>query len=1135
MVQVLNGAIGAAASNFAQTAITSKDAHDLLGLLAQASKSGLVGMLSGGANAAATAALSNAMSQLSAKSFGKDAPLAGIFVKGFVSGAGGSVAGMFAEVIVDPSTMSGDWDKVFANAAMGAAQAGLQNGLTEAAQEHHQRGVEVLKSATEAANAKKEAGATIEDQRAAFAKVMSEGYAGLASHEPAPHEQKPEEIQAQREKQQAPDENHAPRDEINGKPVESIKGEMDRVAQKETPPEELQPKEARRGKVDEAAHAADVASVLGGMEAGEVPGKLPHDQIDKNTAEAIKSGAVELITRESLRSMGGDLYMDDHGNVITWKKGTAAQAVGNRVYVDPTVGPEALRMDLRHEVNHALHEADFGSKYDGDSLSRFRDEIRAHSAELGPNPTREQLEIVMSHVMASYPELGARIAEMPPEQLEAIAKQHSQGNTINSVRLMPVYDAIENFHAFDEHPSREKLEEMFGKLDKHDRQALGDDPAFQQWLNQDLALPPAEIEKLWEKLGTGHDELPEPAPSNEKFAQRSGPDEEGLAAKEKRFWEVKTPEPTPESEGTPEEMGPAAERAQARNQREVEAAKSRIEGEELRKAQADYDRKFQQAVDEIRTRTGNHDADDLTADYQAAVKLGDRPEQLTQTEREAVEKRARLEVLNDELGRGVRAKDQEKFQEQRERQELDFKRDASAPEDLDAQVRIHDEELAEKVSKHREENDGAKEFTDEQIEGIVREKQVSSEIAAGEDLKGVKQKMQEALPKLAEKGLLKAVEQLGGAAAKEAVKAHLRTFDHIDGKARPQELGESIAKVVKEGLKAAANLKDPSGKLAEMVEFAFEEGIKARPDIVYKLGEQAIKLKGLVSPEERSFANPENPGRAGDTDERFAKSVADPGVVTPAEAADGRTRRESIKDHEEREAAANELRELTTPPAEASREAQESLGRKQGSVDPVEIAVVHDESSAKLDDLDSRKPDAPRTKTPAEAEPVVAHEELRQPLAAHVDEVPTASAAHEETEPQADAHEEAPKFRVANDEQNQSQQREAEALKDRLTNDEEDHHSAGSFAEDPAEARRQLQVPGPERPIESAIDVNDPRVKAKGELVKAAEARVTAADERVNAALRKGDIDGVRAATGDKRTAQKQLEILAATPAERFT
>jgi len=203
LTQVLNGAIGNAASSFVQTAITSKDAHDLLGLLAQATKSGLVGFVSGGAGAAVTAQLQDVMGKLAPKAFGENASLGGIFVRGFVTGSGGAAASMFVEAMADPSMLSGNWDQVLWNMTNTIViQGGLSNAISETAEGYgdkrraHAEQQALAKKATDAAKEVKARGGSLDDQQAAFAKVMGDGVA---------HAQQQDAAQAQKKEDEARD------------------------------------------------------------------------------------------------------------------------------------------------------------------------------------------------------------------------------------------------------------------------------------------------------------------------------------------------------------------------------------------------------------------------------------------------------------------------------------------------------------------------------------------------------------------------------------------------------------------------------------------------------------------------------------------------------------------------------------------------------------------------------------------------------------------------------------------------------------------------------------------------------------------------------------------------------------------
>jgi len=203
LAQVVSGGISNAISSFVSTAITSKDAHDLLGLLAQASKSGLVGFMSGAAGAAAQKALDDAMQSLGKKLFkadvfGEGASLGATFVKGFVTGGGSSVASMLVEAAADPSILEGHWDAVFANVMKTFAEGGLQNALSETAEAHGQRreaAKATLAEATEAAKRVQAAGGSVEDQQRAFADVMAKGAQQEAARTP-PAEEPPRDVDA---------------------------------------------------------------------------------------------------------------------------------------------------------------------------------------------------------------------------------------------------------------------------------------------------------------------------------------------------------------------------------------------------------------------------------------------------------------------------------------------------------------------------------------------------------------------------------------------------------------------------------------------------------------------------------------------------------------------------------------------------------------------------------------------------------------------------------------------------------------------------------------------------------------------------------------------------------------------------
>ncbi|HSN30350.1 MAG TPA: hypothetical protein VLT45_28875 [Kofleriaceae bacterium] len=587
--QVLNGAIGAAASNFAQTAMTSADAHDLLNLLAQASKSGLVGMLSGGANAGATAALGHAMESLSETAFGRHAPLGGIMIKGMVTGAGSSLAGTFAEAIVDPDSLKGDWDKVFAKLAQGAAQGAMQNALNDVASAHAERVEAVTKRAKEAIAAVREKNGgvpNVAEEHAAFAKAMAEGYDAVVRDEAAaeaakkqqaadpnkveqqlennpkpvasedrvvnpnedkhaqaakedkvgPHQQSPEEIRqkmeqvaaaakeqpAQQEKAQPAQEEHAAATKKE-EPVVATKPEelpapahVDDVKAAAGGDNEAQQMsdEAKEAKRDRKAWKrneepeptnTDVRGMIAAMgsENAELPGR-PQDHIDRNTAEAIREGYVRVVSIDELVASGKAMIDPETGRVVDFKKGTKALAIGNTIYIDPTLPPHEIRENIRHEVNHALHATDVASAVDKGGLGRFRDELRAHLTELGPNPSPEDVHAVIEKVKQNYAQDAAQHAldgGVHPDFENSFANQESHGNTINSIRLVPVYDAIVMHEYLGVKPSAAELDHMISRLDSHDRAVLGGDPNFQHFLNEQAGLEPHEIVHLWDKLG----------------------------------------------------------------------------------------------------------------------------------------------------------------------------------------------------------------------------------------------------------------------------------------------------------------------------------------------------------------------------------------------------------------------------------------------------------------------------------------------------------------------------------------------------------------------------------------------------------------------------------------------------------
>ena len=225
--QVLTGAIGSAASSFVETAITSQDAHDLLGLLAQASKAGLVGFMSGAASSAATFGLNKAMEKLSIKAYGRNifdndtATLSAVFTKGLVTGAGSSVASMFVEAIAHPETFQGNWDAVFVHVLRTVVEGAITNAISETAETARERRAaarEVLRGATDAAKEVKARGGSVEEQQAAFANHMSKSQQAEAASTPPtqkdqpPAPKSPDEIHQHVQKQPPVDPHAIPKD-----------------------------------------------------------------------------------------------------------------------------------------------------------------------------------------------------------------------------------------------------------------------------------------------------------------------------------------------------------------------------------------------------------------------------------------------------------------------------------------------------------------------------------------------------------------------------------------------------------------------------------------------------------------------------------------------------------------------------------------------------------------------------------------------------------------------------------------------------------------------------------------------------------------------------------------------------------
>jgi hypothetical protein len=556
--QVLTGAIGNAASSFVQTAITSKDAHDLLGLLAQASKSGLVGFLSGGASAAATYALGKAMEQLSVKAFGKNlfgegASLGAVFTKGFVTGAGSSVASMFVEAIADPSMLSGNWDQIFITVMRTAVEGGITNAISETAEAYGDKrraAKQTLRDAVDAAKAVASRGGSLDEQRATFAQVMAKGVeheaAQTASSAKDPPPTHPDDIE-QKLKQTGP----RPDGDPDPRPpsgqaihVDDVKQHMaDVAARKGSHPDDPDPHmKASKKTGDSDGPRQDLDHVVKSM--------IHSDElIDRNTAEAIKNGSVKLISKADLEPMPNGMYREKpDGTPFHWGHKDAAYAVGNKIFIDPDRPAADLRRDLRHEVNHALNDSggDHDSAGNKNSVSRLEDELRARVAEelkngqeLDPRvvaAVREQIMRDYGFTTAQVAEYDAYVknrdeaasgyavednkrrkltaAEIEDRRIAAaqfkdqaagmLERMHAlksvDGNVINSVRLVPVYAAMSDFESHAIKPSLAEIQAMLHKLDPHDVHALGKDPKFQKWINEDLHLPIGDMERIWNQL-----------------------------------------------------------------------------------------------------------------------------------------------------------------------------------------------------------------------------------------------------------------------------------------------------------------------------------------------------------------------------------------------------------------------------------------------------------------------------------------------------------------------------------------------------------------------------------------------------------------------------------------------------------
>jgi hypothetical protein len=183
---VIGGAGAAALSSMVQTMLTSKDAHDLLGLLGQGAKAGLWAAITGGANAAAMHALNGVLDSLATKLLGTNATdqmgqafrkpgLVEAMLKGYVSGGGGAMASMAVEAMADPAVLSGSWDTVLANTMQRFHEGGFQNAMQSGADHYDQAHTVVIEEAVHAAKEAQAEGKSPEAQREAFAEKLAEG------------------------------------------------------------------------------------------------------------------------------------------------------------------------------------------------------------------------------------------------------------------------------------------------------------------------------------------------------------------------------------------------------------------------------------------------------------------------------------------------------------------------------------------------------------------------------------------------------------------------------------------------------------------------------------------------------------------------------------------------------------------------------------------------------------------------------------------------------------------------------------------------------------------------------------------------------------------------------------------------
>lgn len=241
------------------------------------------------------------------------------------------------------------------------------------------------------------------------------------------------------------------------------------------------------------------------------------NEVDRNTAEAIRTGAVVLVPFSELVHVGGDHYTyaardGSYTEDLHWGPGdlAMASAFGHRIYIDGNHPPEALRNELRHEVSHALHPHDH-SGYHGRrpaegheripdaaaGMARYADEFRAHYVEgrVGTDP-----ETIRREILLNYPALREFYDSDPVFRARVDAMDRPVGNYLNSTRLAPIYTAMDVTDSHDARVGAAELRGMIERLNASDRELLRHDRRFDQWVTQQLDLPPADIEGIMHLL-----------------------------------------------------------------------------------------------------------------------------------------------------------------------------------------------------------------------------------------------------------------------------------------------------------------------------------------------------------------------------------------------------------------------------------------------------------------------------------------------------------------------------------------------------------------------------------------------------------------------------------------------------------